>query len=122
MPGLAKLSIRLRPRMVAPMHLCLTGSSKSSPRWAVDPSAPSSPSSPIPPISPNGDTADMKRASISLPDDLAKALDDYIEAQEVRPAVTTVMQAALRQYLGTRGFLRERRTSKTSKRTTRSQS
>jgi metal-responsive CopG/Arc/MetJ family transcriptional regulator len=67
-------------------------------------------------------TAHMKRASISLPDDLAKALDNYIQAQEVRPAVTTVMQAALREYLGPRGFLQERRASKTSKRTARSQS
>jgi metal-responsive CopG/Arc/MetJ family transcriptional regulator len=64
----------------------------------------------------------MKRASISLPDDLAKALDNFIQAQEVRPAVTTVMQAALREYLGARGFLQERRPSKTSKRTARRQS
>jgi metal-responsive CopG/Arc/MetJ family transcriptional regulator len=63
----------------------------------------------------------MKRASISLPDDLARALDDYIHAQEVRPAVTTVIQAALREYLGARGFLQERRISKASKGTARRQ-
>jgi len=48
----------------------------------------------------------MKRATITLPDDIAKAVDDFIEAQEVPPALTTVMQVALRAYLGERGFLR----------------
>ena len=51
----------------------------------------------------------MKRATITLPDDIAKAVDDYIEAQEVPPALTTVMQVALRAYLSERGFLRARR-------------
>jgi Arc/MetJ-type ribon-helix-helix transcriptional regulator len=57
----------------------------------------------------------MRRTSISLPDDLAKALDNYIEAQEVRPAVTSVMQAALREYLDVRGFLRAPQRLKASK-------
>jgi hypothetical protein len=48
----------------------------------------------------------MKRATITLPDDLAKAVDDYAQAQEAPPALTTVMQAALREYLRERGFLR----------------
>jgi Arc/MetJ-type ribon-helix-helix transcriptional regulator len=48
----------------------------------------------------------MKRASITLPDDLAKAVDDYVQAQEVPPALTAVVQAALREYLQQRGFLR----------------
>jgi hypothetical protein len=52
----------------------------------------------------------MKRATVTLPDDLAKAVDDYIRAQEVPPALTTVMQVALRAYLDQRGFLRVRRT------------
>ena len=43
---------------------------------------------------------------MTLPDDLAKAVDDYLKAQEAPPALTTVMQAALREYLRERGFLR----------------
>ncbi|HEV2422721.1 MAG TPA: hypothetical protein VGS59_13505 [Candidatus Acidoferrales bacterium] len=43
---------------------------------------------------------------MTLPDDLAKAMDDYVRAQEAPPALTTVMQAALREYLRERGFLR----------------
>jgi hypothetical protein len=48
----------------------------------------------------------MKRASMSLPDDLAAALDHYVQAQGAPPALTTVVQAALREYLRERGFLR----------------
>jgi len=48
----------------------------------------------------------MKRATITFPDDLAEALDDYIRTQEVAPALTTVVQTALREYLSQRGFLR----------------
>jgi hypothetical protein len=48
----------------------------------------------------------MKRATMTLPDDLAKAVDEYVQAQEVPPALTTVVQAALREYLRERGFLR----------------
>jgi hypothetical protein len=46
---------------------------------------------------------------MTLPDDLAKAIDEYVRAQEAPPALTTVMQAALREYLRERGFLREYR-------------
>lgn len=53
----------------------------------------------------------MKRSSISLPDDLAEAVDKFLEAQEVRPALTTVLQAALHEYLGARGFMRVRKTT-----------
>ena len=49
----------------------------------------------------------MKRATMTLPDDLAEAVDDYRQAQEARPALTIVVQAALREYLGHRGFLRK---------------
>ena len=49
---------------------------------------------------------DMKRATITFPDDLAEALDDYIRTQEVAPALTTIMQTALREFLRERGFLR----------------
>ena len=51
----------------------------------------------------------MKRATMTLPDDLAAAVEDYQQAQEAPPSLTTVVQAALRQYLGERGFLRVRR-------------
>jgi hypothetical protein len=52
----------------------------------------------------------MKRATMTLPDDLAKAMDKYLASQDAAPSLTTVVQAALRQYLGERGFLRTRRT------------
>ena len=39
-------------------------------------------------------------------DDLAEAVDKYMQAQEARPALTAVVQAALREYLQERGFLR----------------
>ena len=51
----------------------------------------------------------MKRATISFPNDLAKAVESYVAAQEVRPALTSVVQTALRHYLTERGFLRTRR-------------
>jgi len=43
---------------------------------------------------------------MTLPNDLAQAVDDYIQAQEAPPALTTVVQAALREYLRERGFMR----------------
>jgi len=46
---------------------------------------------------------------MTLPDDLAEAVEKYVNSQEVRPALTSVVQAALREYLGERGFLRTRR-------------
>lgn len=46
---------------------------------------------------------------MTLPDDLATAMDEYVQTLEVPPALTTVMQAALREYLRERGFLREYR-------------
>jgi metal-responsive CopG/Arc/MetJ family transcriptional regulator len=51
----------------------------------------------------------MKRATMTFPDDLAEALENYVQSQEAPPSLTTVVQAALRQYLGERGFLRVRR-------------
>lgn len=51
----------------------------------------------------------MKRATMTLPDDLAEAVEDYRQAQEASPTLTTVVQAALREYLGERGFLRTRK-------------
>jgi hypothetical protein len=43
---------------------------------------------------------------MTLPDDLSEAVDNYLQAQEVPPKLTTVVQAALREYLHERGFLR----------------
>jgi len=48
----------------------------------------------------------MKRATMTFPDDLAEAVDNYLRAQETPPALTTVVQTALREYLRERGFLR----------------
>jgi hypothetical protein len=48
----------------------------------------------------------MKRATITLPDDLAMGVDEYLRAQDAPPALTTLMQAALREYLRERGFPR----------------
>lgn len=52
----------------------------------------------------------MKRATMTLPEDLAEAVQNYQKAHEAPPSLTTVVQAALRQYLTERGFLRVRRT------------
>jgi hypothetical protein len=51
---------------------------------------------------------------MTLPDDLARAVDEYVKAQEAPPALTAVVQAALREYLGERGFLRTYRALKIS--------
>ena len=48
----------------------------------------------------------MRRATITLPDDLAVSVDEYLRAQDAPPALTTLMQAALREYLRERGFPR----------------
>lgn len=47
----------------------------------------------------------MKRASITVPDDLERALKDYQSVLEVSPAISAIMQAALREYLEERGYL-----------------
>ena len=49
----------------------------------------------------------MKRATVTIPDDLAKAVDSYVRSQEAPPPFTTVVQAALREYLAERGFLQD---------------
>jgi hypothetical protein len=57
---------------------------------------------------------DMKRATMTLTDDLADALETYVRAQEVRPTLTAVVQVALREYLAERGFLKVDRSLKVS--------
>ncbi len=47
----------------------------------------------------------MKRATITLPDDLEKSLESYQRSQDVPLPLTAVAQAALREYLAKRGFL-----------------
>jgi hypothetical protein len=46
----------------------------------------------------------MKRATVTLPDDLSRLLETYRRTQEVPPAFTSVVQAALREYLAKRGL------------------
>jgi hypothetical protein len=52
----------------------------------------------------------VKRISVTLDDDLEIALDAYISAQEARPSLTAVVQAAIREFLSGRGRLRTMRT------------
>jgi hypothetical protein len=52
------------------------------------------------------DSTLMKRATVTIPDDLEDAVERYCQAHEAAPALTTVVQAALRQYLSDRGYLR----------------
>ena len=47
----------------------------------------------------------MKRATITLPDDLERALEAYLRSQDVPLPLTALTQAALREYLTKRGFL-----------------
>jgi len=46
----------------------------------------------------------MKRATVTISDELDASLSAYIDQQEVTPALTAVVQAALREYLARRGF------------------
>ena len=41
----------------------------------------------------------MRRATITIPDDLEDQLNAYLAAQEAPPSLTTLVQAALRRYL-----------------------
>ncbi len=47
----------------------------------------------------------MKRATITLPDELEHALEKYLGSQDVPLPLTAVAQAALREYLAKRGFI-----------------
>jgi hypothetical protein len=63
-----------------------------------------SPSSPLAPF--GASLVLVKRATITLSDDLEEAVERYVEAHDARPPLTAVVQAALRQYLTDRGYLR----------------
>lgn len=41
----------------------------------------------------------MKRITVTLPDDLERELDAYLAAKDAPPNLTTLTQAALRDYL-----------------------
>lgn len=41
----------------------------------------------------------MKRATITIPDDLERELDAFLQSQDAVPSLTAVLQAALRRYL-----------------------
>lgn len=47
----------------------------------------------------------MKRATVTIDDELEPSLDAYMRQQEVVPALTAVVHAALKEYLARRGFV-----------------
>jgi len=51
----------------------------------------------------------MRRATVTIPDDIAKAVDRYVRAQDAPPPLTAVVQAALHEYLSERGYLSQPR-------------
>jgi hypothetical protein len=48
----------------------------------------------------------MRRTTLTIPDDPAQAVEGYVQAQKAPPALTTVVQVALREYLTERGYPR----------------
>jgi hypothetical protein len=46
----------------------------------------------------------MKRATVTTPDDLERAVEAYMRDLEVPPALTAVMQITLREYFSARGY------------------
>ena len=51
----------------------------------------------------------MKRATITFPQDLEEALERYLGDQAAPPALTAVVQAAVREYLADRGYVAGRK-------------
>lgn len=49
----------------------------------------------------------MRRATITLPDDLEAEVESYLAEHEAPPSLTALVQAALRRFLGERRFHRE---------------
>ncbi len=47
----------------------------------------------------------MKRATITLPDDVEKALERFVAEQDIPVQLTAVVQTAVREYLADRGYL-----------------
>ena len=52
----------------------------------------------------------MRRAPITIGDELESSLDAYLRQQDARPPFTAVVQAALKEYLAQRGFSAKPRT------------
>jgi hypothetical protein len=46
-----------------------------------------------------------RRSTITVPDDLAGPLEAYCSHQSVAPSFTAIVQAALREFLASRGYL-----------------
>jgi hypothetical protein len=46
----------------------------------------------------------MKRATVTISDEIEANLDAYIRQQEISPALTAIVQAALQEFLARRGF------------------
>lgn len=51
----------------------------------------------------------MKRATVTLTDELEIALDEYVRSLDVAPSLTAITQAALKEYLAHRGYFRDRK-------------
>jgi len=47
----------------------------------------------------------MRRASVTITDELEKALESYRRDQDIPPRLVDVVQAALKEYLAGRGYL-----------------
>jgi hypothetical protein len=48
----------------------------------------------------------MRRATITLDDDLERSLDEFVGAQEIPPTLTALVRAALTEYMSRRGAAR----------------
>jgi hypothetical protein len=51
----------------------------------------------------------MRRVTVTIPDDLERALVEFQESQPVPPTITAIAQAALRQFLAQRTIQPARR-------------
>ena len=47
----------------------------------------------------------MRRATITLPDEIDSALEAYLQERDASPTLTAVVQSALREYLAARGYV-----------------
>jgi hypothetical protein len=47
----------------------------------------------------------MRRATVTIGDDIEASLDEYIRQQDAAPALSAIMQTALKEYLARRGFV-----------------
>jgi len=51
----------------------------------------------------------MRQETIAIPDDLEQAIEEAIQEQPDTPTLSALTQAALREYLEERGYLRPRK-------------